>query len=402
MKIQEISFRAVRGTVLFCAGILLAGSFCAFAQDAATFISATVSNGTVVMPRSTFTQTWTFQNTGTTTWTNGNSYTLNIQSNDSIGAIPVWTNTSSTSYHPKCILNGGKSVPPGGTGSYTMSFIVPEAPGPLTDYFQLNSASSVFFGPMVSVSIVVAQAGNTNQYDRARAVAYANNYCAYFVSDGCFWTNSDGYTNCGVTGAPSVPFPTYVVGDDCAHFVSSCIGREPHMRGGGINISNRAGTYGEPGAQRLCYPTLVAPGYATEVYSLDQMEPGDVIGWNWEGDTSTNSIDHVTLYMGNGLIAAHAASHLGVGFPFYVGTNTVYHLIHILDSPTINMSVTNNNMVLSWTTNWSSYSLYSSTSLAPGAPWTKVSTAPKKVGAMNILTNTMSPSAPLFYRLSMP
>jgi hypothetical protein len=55
----------------------------------------------------------------------------------------------------------------------------PETSGSYTDTFQLNSFSSLFFGPTVTVQVVVMKAGSTNQYDRGRAVSYANNYSAY-------------------------------------------------------------------------------------------------------------------------------------------------------------------------------------------------------------------------------
>ena len=68
-------------------------------------------------------------------------------------------------------------------------FIAPEASGSVTDIFQLNSTSSVFFGPQVAVQVNVIKSGSTNQYDRCRAVSYANNYAPYVVRDGYFWTN---------------------------------------------------------------------------------------------------------------------------------------------------------------------------------------------------------------------
>ena len=74
-----------------------------------------------------------------------------------------------------------------------MTFIAPETAGTVTDNFQLNNASSVFFGPTNTVQIVVLPAGSTNQYDRARAVSYANNYSGYVNSDGYFWTNGSSY-----------------------------------------------------------------------------------------------------------------------------------------------------------------------------------------------------------------
>ncbi len=57
-----------------------------------------------------------------------------------------------------------------------MTFIAPEPPGPVADSFQLKNASGVFFGPTNTIQIMVIQSGSTNQYDRSRAVSYANNY----------------------------------------------------------------------------------------------------------------------------------------------------------------------------------------------------------------------------------
>src|SRR5580692_2314278 len=86
------------GCLLFCLGMFLT-SFDAFSQDSATLVSVTISNGTQVMPRSMFTQTWTLKNTGTTTWTSGQSgYTLNLQGLDSLGATPNFTNQYPSAY----------------------------------------------------------------------------------------------------------------------------------------------------------------------------------------------------------------------------------------------------------------------------------------------------------------
>jgi len=49
-----------------------------------------------------------------------------------------------------------------------------------------------------------------------------NNYAGYVSSDGYFWTNGSGY---GYFGALA-PVPTSPIGDDCAHFVSCCIGSQ--------------------------------------------------------------------------------------------------------------------------------------------------------------------------------
>jgi hypothetical protein len=401
MNHQVKSLRREICSVLFCFG-MLAGNWTAHAGDNAALVSVTITNNTPMLPRTVFIQTWTFTNTGTTTWSPTYSgYTLNVVTTnsllriDNIGAVPL-TNKTYTSYKLTTPIVSGQSVAPGATASFSLSFITPETPGSYTNTFQLNSASSVFFGPQVTVQINVLPAGSTNQYDRARAVSYANNYAGYVVADGYFWTNSGNYFNYGA----GAPVPTAFIGDDCAHFVSCCIGRESHLRGGGLPIPSRVPpTYGEPGATKLVNDVLIAPGYAKEVFSLSDMQPGDVIGWNWAGDTNIANLDHVTLYLGNGLTASHAASCLDVSATtWYSG---VHHYIHILDAPTLVASRVGNNFILSWGTNWAGYALYSSTNLSAGAAWTKVSQSPVVVGKSNVVTNTVTPGAVL-YRLVLP
>ena len=355
------------------------------------------------MPRSIFTQTWTMKNIGTNTWSPGQSgYTLNIRGTDTLGAARVVPSSVSTAYHPSATINSGQSVPPGGQATFSMSFVAPEAPGLVSDSFQMNGASSTYFGPTVSVQVVVIPAGSTNQYDRARAVSYANNYAGFVCTDGYFWTNGSGY---GYFGAGAT-VPKSPIGDDCAHFVSCCIGTESATnRGGGLKIPSRVPpTYGEPGAARLVNTVLIGGGYATEVPSLSMLSPGDLIGWNWEGDSNVQNLDHVVLYVGNGLVASHAASCLDVSATTWYKSsepNWRSHFIHIFDAPTLKASRNGNKMVLSWGTNWTSYSLYSATSVAPNAAWTRITATPVKAGGLNWLTNSMTAGA-MLYRLSMP
>jgi hypothetical protein len=400
MNNHENRLRGPVGALLFCWGMWM-GNFDALAGDNAALVSVSIPPGTQIMPRTVFTQTWTFKNTGTTTWSpTYHGYTLNIIGEDSLGAVPLADKPYVSSY-TSASIGSGQSIAPGAQATFTMNFIAPEAAGSYTDTFQLNSSSSVFFGPYVTVQITVLAAGSTNQYDRARAVSYANNYAGYVCSDGYFWTNSWPY------GAfpPGSPAPKSGLGDDCAHFVSCCIGSEPNVRGGGLPIPSRVPpTYGEPGAAKLVNDCLIGPGYAVEVSSLSQLSPGDVIGWNWESDTNIADLDHVTLYLGNGLLAAHSGSCLDVSADTWYQSSEpgyVRHLIHIFDAPTITVSRVGNNLVLSWGTNWVGYALYSSTNLSAGATWNKVSTSPVVVGVSNMVTNTMSPGA-IFYRLVLP
>jgi hypothetical protein len=370
--------------------------------DDAQLVSVSIPAGAAVMPRTTFTQTWTLKNIGTNTWSPGQSgYTLNMIGVDSLGTTRLVPNTVSHAYRPSATISSGQSVPPGGQAAFSLGFVAPEAPGSVTNIFQLNSAEGAYFGPQVKAQVVVMSAGSTNQYDRARAVSYANNYAGFVCSDGYFWTNGSGY---GYFGALA-PVPSSPIGDDCAHFVSCCIGSQsPTNRGGGLKIPSRVPpTYGEPGAARLVNTVLIGGGYATEVPSLSMLAPGDLIGWNWEGDANIQNLDHVVLYVGNGLVASHAASCLDVSATTWYQSsepNWRSHFIHIYDAPTLVASKIGNKLVLSWGTNWTAYSLYAANS-SPAATWNKVATAPVVEGSLNMVTNNMTAGA-VFYRLVMP
>jgi hypothetical protein len=374
--------------VLFLATVLQAG-----ASDGASFVSETIPTNTVMAPGQTFTETWTMQNTGTNTWSPGASgYTLTLAGTDSLGAVPLSTNTISKRFHPYATINSGSSVAPGATATFSMNFIAPEAAGTYSDGFQMTSTNGVSFGPQVGVQIIVEQAGPTGQYDRAKAVSYANNYAGFVASDGYFWTNGSDYGDFGALA----PVPA-VEGDDCAHFVSSCIGSEPHQKGGGLTIPSRVPpTYGEPGAGRLVNTCLIAAGLAAEVFSLSNMCPGDVIAWNWEGNTNIADIDHDTIYLGNGLLAAHSASHLEASATTWYQDEEPeweWHLIHILNkADTIPPIVT-----ISSPTNWQAFTnvtiatiAVSGTANDAGCPSSGVSLVQAQVNGTNGTWQTVS------------
>jgi hypothetical protein len=367
MKINQRVQIPACSAVLLLATLLQAG-----ASDGASFVSETIRTNMVMAPGQTFTATWTLQNTGTTTWSPGASgYTLILAGTDSLGAVPISTNTISTWFHPYAMINSGSSVAPGATATFSLYFIAPETTRTYSDSFQMANASGISFGPQVGVQIIVQQAGPTGQYDRAKAVSYANNYAGFVCSDGYFWTNGSSYGNFGALA----PVPTNPIGDDCAHFVSCCIGSEPNQKGGGLSIPSRVPpTYGEPGAGRLVSTCLIEAGYATEVFSLSSLRPGDIIAWNWEGDDNIADIDHDTLYLGNGLLAAHAASRLDVSTTWYQDSDPSWewHLIHIFDAgdtipPVVSISSPTNGQIFTVST-----IAVSGTANDPGTPSTGV------------------------------
>jgi hypothetical protein len=371
MRINQGIQISACSAVLFLATVLPAGA----AGDSASFVSETIATNTVMAPGRTFTQTWTVQNTGTNTWSAGASgYILILAGTDSLGAVPLSTNSISTRFHPYATIGSGSTVAPGASATFSMSLIAPEAVGTYADGFQMANASGVSFGPTVGVQIIVQQAGPSGQYDRATAVSYANNYAGFVCSDGYFWTNGSDYGDFGA----SAPVPA-VEGDDCAHFVSSCIGSEPNQQGGGLTIPSRVPpTYGEPGAGRLAITCLIGQGLAAEVFSLGSLAPGDVIVWNFEGVTNFDiaDIDHATFYLGNGLLAAHSNSRLDVSATTWYQneylTNCEWHLIHIFDAgdttpPTVSIGSPTNGQPFTVST-----IAVSGTANDPGSPSTGV------------------------------
>jgi hypothetical protein len=180
---------------------------------------------------------------------------------------------------------------------------------------------------------VARSASAITVYNRTAAVAYANANWNKVVSDGYFYINSYPATYFGA--GHSVP----AGGNDCAHFVSSVLGTP----GGGLTIPNRAGTYGEPGAARLDallvgnsvgnYGTTYK--YGELVSSVNQLTPGDVIGYDWDGSGNggMGGIDHTAFYIGNGQINCHSNSRLGANWTLGGADN--YFFIHITLPDTI-------------------------------------------------------------------
>lgn len=175
----------------------------------------------------------------------------------------------------------------------------------------------------------LAPTASATLYDRNAAVTYANNYWNKCVTDGYFWINGSTYTYYGAGAAVPVNAPGEAsgIGDDCAHFVSACVGTPA----GGLSIATRVPpTYGEPGAARLDQ-LLISDGYAQQVTSVSQLTPGDVLGYDWDGSGggSMSGIDHTVIYLGNNLIAAHATSHDGVAWNWGNSSSTKTFFIHI-------------------------------------------------------------------------
>ncbi len=160
-------------------------------------------------------------------------------------------------------------------------------------------------GVAVALVLSIGLSVPVDAYDADAACDYARRYYNKVCSDGYFYreTYPPSYLGAGT------PVPTDVYGHDCAHFVSCCIGSESHDPGGGLPVLTRVveyGDYGEPAAKRLIN-WLVQEGAELRT-SISQLSAGDVIGYDTDGDGTT---DHVALYLGSGLAAAHSQRWMG-------------------------------------------------------------------------------------------
>ena len=160
-------------------------------------------------------------------------------------------------------------------------------------------------------------------YDRQAAYNYAQKYWDEVCSDGYFWNTRTGYISLSL-GTNIVGWTGY----DCAHFVSCCIGSESHEQGGGLDVPSRTATYGEPSAQNLG-DWLIDEGIAEQKTSINQLEKGDVINYDWTGD---GHWDHAALYLGSGKVAAHTTCVCDE--PWQLDT-THHRLIHIKTAESI-------------------------------------------------------------------
>ena len=188
--------------------------------------------------------------------------------------------------------------------------------------------SSAYSTPLYfNVAVSVA----SGRYNAAAAVAYAERYAYTVCSDGYFWKGEPG--DPAFLGAGQlVPSGSGVdggIGDDFAHFVSCCIGSEPHQAGGGLTVQHYAGgssnAYGDCNAADLVNQ-LISSGLATEVSSLGDLVPGDIVAFLTNG-----AVTHVTLYLGNDTIAKHSSSDRAIDT---VAPNPqVEEYIHIIGPP---------------------------------------------------------------------
>ena len=181
-------------------------------------------------------------------------------------------------------------------------------------------------------------------YDRQAAYNYANYYWDEVCNDGYYMAQNVNGTTFAIpfllgTSYTDIQYffdhnTTYgqLYGADCAHFVSSCIGDNG---GGGLPVPHNYSyvVYGYVNATGLA--DWILEYYGVQKYSINDLERGDVILYNWSDG------HHIVLYLGDGLIAAHSNCLWGkTSIPLY-GKSwiqpglTVNKFIHITSNPPI-------------------------------------------------------------------
>ncbi len=118
------------------AAVVNASSSC----DNSAFISdITVSDGTVFAPGEAFTKTWSFQNTGSCSWTT--SYSIVFVSGNTLSGSATALSASASS---------------GGQINVSIEMVAPTTTGTYTGYWKLQNAAGTSFGQSVYVQIVVS------------------------------------------------------------------------------------------------------------------------------------------------------------------------------------------------------------------------------------------------------
>lgn len=114
--------------------------------DDSSMSSETVSDGTEFAPGATFTKTWTVKNTGNTTWTAGDGYSLVSTGGTKLSSVDS-------------VSLGGESIAPGASKTWSVSMTAPSTPGNYTHNWRM-AHSGTQFGAQLSAKInVVATNG---------------------------------------------------------------------------------------------------------------------------------------------------------------------------------------------------------------------------------------------------
>lgn len=112
-------------------------------MDGATLGSETIPDGTHFTAGQSFVKRWTMKNTGTTTWTKGESYLWTFDGGEQFGAAT------------QILLPDGSSVAPGASHDWDVTMTAPATPGSYKGFWRMDHFGTARFGDRVWIDIVV-------------------------------------------------------------------------------------------------------------------------------------------------------------------------------------------------------------------------------------------------------
>ena len=116
-----------------------------YCDNSVYLADVTIPDNTVIAAGQAFVKTWSFQNTGTCTWTS-DGYTIIFSNGDVMSGVtrPV-----------------GSTVPPQGSASISVNLVAPNTAGTYKGFWRLANGKGQPFGQTVSVIIVVGSTTTT-------------------------------------------------------------------------------------------------------------------------------------------------------------------------------------------------------------------------------------------------
>ncbi len=146
--------------------------------DQAAYIrDATIPDGTIFLPGTSFTKTWQIKNTGTCTW--DGTYSIVFGDQGDVMGGPVSTP----------LVSSG-TVAPGDTILISVSLVAPSAPGSYKGYWKLrNPSGNIFFGDSKGIWVAINVVSYNNHFSLADNACYGQ------------WSTATG------ADAPALPCP---------------------------------------------------------------------------------------------------------------------------------------------------------------------------------------------------
>jgi hypothetical protein len=211
----------------------------------------------IVQPDQRFNMSFTYKNTGTSTWTDAAGYALGCD---------TYYHHESNCMGGSSIGLGGQNVAPGQQYTFNLTLTAPSSPGTYTTWWDMTHNGSIFGNNNSSVQVTVQQ--QQQEVDNSQWIA---NSSPVTVQPGqqfsiYFTYKNDGTTTWSDGGGYALSCDTFY------HSNSNCMGGSPIGFGRG-NVS--------PGQQFTFNLTLIAPSSSGTYYTYwDMTHNGSIFGNN--------------------------------------------------------------------------------------------------------------------------